>query len=64
MSVASLLLGLTGTVRLAELLQTRGAKTRGVEVRRLQIFEENKLTDVLLVAMVRRIKDAGRVSRV
>lgn len=44
-------------------MHARGAKTRGVEVRRLQRFEENTLADVLAVRMVRKIKDAGRVSR-
>lgn len=37
-------------------MRARGAKTRGVEVRRLQMFEENKLADVLAVRMLGKPK--------
>lgn len=43
-------------------MHARGAKTRGVEVRRLQMFEENKFADVLAVRMARKTKGAERLS--
>lgn len=43
-----------------KLLHTRGAKTRGVEVHRLQILEEYKFADV--VRIVRKTEGAERLS--